>query len=317
MSIQTISASDVDAAVASLTDAYSEVTIVPPRADRMWLRLRVATLPNARLGDMQISKSMVSVPCNPVYAVCLPVDGVIRISSRGETAHVRGSTGAVVSPDEALRAEYLSDDSNMLIVLFEPAAIEAEAAAMLGHAISAPVSFNLQLTHTGDAPFARALRVLRSELDTSGGLTAFPEMSARLARLSIAGLLISQPSNYSEELTRRREIVGPRAIREAVALIEDRPAGIDTVTDIASAVGLSVRALDDGFRRYVGTPPMTYLRQVRLARAHEELVAGDADVTTATSVALNWGFWHYGRFAAAYRHRYGRTPSQTLRAKIA
>jgi AraC-like DNA-binding protein len=222
-----------------------------------------------------------------------------------------------VSPGDAVRVEYLSDDCNMLTVLFEPAAIEAELAAMLGHAVPEPVRFNLQLTHAEDGPFARALRLLRGELHAAGGLTALPELSARLGRLLMAGLLISQPSNYSEEITRPREIVGPRAIREAVALIEDRPAQIETVGDIAKAVGLSVRALDDGFRRFVGTPPMTYVRQVRLARAHEELVVSDADVTTATDVGSNWGFWHYGRFAAAYRQRYGCTPSQTLRTRLA
>jgi AraC-like DNA-binding protein len=318
MSLQLISATDVDSAAASLSDVYSEVTVVPPRdAQNVSMRLKVATLPNLRLGDMQISKSMVNAVCNPVYAVCLPIDGVIRISSAGSAVHVRGSSGAVISPGQAVRAEYLSDDSNMLIVLLERAAVEAELAGLLGHAISSPLRFDLQLTQVDEAPFIRALRLLRTELEAPGGLTTLPEMSARLGRLVIAGLLISQPSNYSEEIMRPREIVGPRAIRQAVALIEGQPAHIETVADIAKAVGLSVRALDDGFRRYVGTPPMTYLRQVRLQRAHEELITADVDVTTATDVAGNWGFWHYGRFAAAYRDRYGCTPSQTLRGKAA
>jgi AraC-like DNA-binding protein len=30
-------------------------------------------------------------------------------------------------------------------------------------------------------------------------------------------------------------------------------------------------------------------------------------------VAMRWGFTHLGRFAGAYRDRYGVTPSQTLR----
>jgi AraC-like DNA-binding protein len=304
MSIQLISASDVESAAAVLTDAYGDATVVAPRdASRVCLRLEVATLPNARIGELQISKSMVHSARYPVYTACLPLDGAIRISSRGEAAHVRGSSGAVVSPGEAARVEYLSDDCKILTVLFERDAIEAELAAMLGHPVRTPLRFDLQLTHVEDAPFARALGLLRGELDAAGGLMALPEMSARLGRLLMAGLLMSQPSNYSEELTRPRGILGPRAIKHAVELIEDRPAEIDTVADIAKAVGLSVRALDDGFRRYVGTPPMTYLREVRLARAHEELVAGDADVTTATDVAGNWGFWHYGRFAAAYRRR--------------
>jgi AraC-like DNA-binding protein len=43
---------------------------------------------------------------------------------------------------------------------------------------------------------------------------------------------------------------------------------------------------------------MAYLRQVRMARAHEELLAADSERTTASTVARKWGFGHYGRFAA-------------------
>jgi len=69
--------------------------------------------------------------------------------------------------------------------------------------------------------------------------------------------------------------------------LEHSAFSIETVADIAAAVGLSVRALDDGFHRYVGTPPMTYLRQVRMVRAHEELLAADPELTTASVVSRN------------------------------
>ena len=89
---------------------------------------------------------------------------------------------------------------------------------------------------------------------------------------------------------------------------------IVTASDIAQAVGLSVRALDEGFRRHVGSSPMAYLREVRMARAHRELVDSDPDMTTATLIACTWGFGNYGRFSLAYRRRYGCTPSETLRS---
>jgi hypothetical protein len=60
-------------------------------------------------------------------------------------------------------------------------------------------------------------------------------------------------------------------------------ASVETVADIASEVGLSMRALEDGYLRYFGTPPMSYLRQVRMSRAHDELVSADPDLTTATN----------------------------------
>ena len=58
------------------------------------------------------------------------------------------------------------------------------------------------------------------------------------------------------------------------------------------------------------------MREVRMARAHQELVASDPDATTATLIAYTWGFGNYGRFAIAYRRRYGCTPSETLRRRI-
>ena len=104
------------------------------------------------------------------------------------------------------------------------------------------------------------------------------------------------------------DVYSPRAI-------EKDPAGIETVADIARAATLSVRALDAGFRRHVGIPPMKYLRRVRFARAHDALVAADADITTATAIAHQWGFLHYGRFAAEYQRIYGNTPAESLKSK--
>jgi transcriptional regulator GlxA family with amidase domain len=60
-------------------------------------------------------------------------------------------------------------------------------------------------------------------------------------------------------------------------------------------------------------PPMTYLRNLRLAQAHRALGAADFDATTVAQIAHDSGFVHLGRFAGAYRARYGISPSQTLR----
>jgi transcriptional regulator GlxA family with amidase domain len=96
-------------------------------------------------------------------------------------------------------------------------------------------------------------------------------------------------------------------------VIEARPTELVTVSDIARATNLSVRALEDGFRRHVGTTPMAHVRRVRLGRAHEELVEAEPGATTAMAVAQRWGFGHYGRFAAQYRSCFGCSPSETLR----
>ncbi|WP_142047161.1 helix-turn-helix transcriptional regulator [Pseudonocardia kunmingensis] len=103
-------------------------------------------------------------------------------------------------------------------------------------------------------------------------------------------------------------------VRQALELIEDRPAHPWTIAELAAAVAVSARTLQDRFAHALGLPPMTYLRNVRLDRIHAELLDGDPAEITVGVAAARWGFLHPGRFAAAYQQRFGRPPSATLRA---
>jgi AraC-like DNA-binding protein len=77
---------------------------------------------------------------------------------------------------------------------------------------------------------------------------------------------------------------------------------------------VSERSLHAAFRRQLGTSPMSYVRHRRLDDAHDELLRVDPTAgVKVTDVALRHGFTHTGRFAAAYRQRFGESPSTTLR----
>ncbi|GAA0436914.1 hypothetical protein Acor_50430 [Acrocarpospora corrugata] len=122
-----------------------------------------------------------------------------------------------------------------------------------------------------------------------------------------------QPSNYLERLTAPRPAALPKVVRRAMEFIEGHAHLPLTTSGIAGAVAVSSRSLQEGFRAHCGLTPMAYLRQVRLARVHDELRTADPARTTVTTVAARWGFLHQGRFAAQYRERYGLPPSETLR----
>lgn len=96
--------------------------------------------------------------------------------------------------------------------------------------------------------------------------------------------------------------------------MEDHAAEELTVADIAEAVGVGVRALQEGFRRDLSTSPSAYLRDVRMKRADHELRLGDPASASVTQIDLRCGFVHLGRFSVEYRRRFGRSPSQTLAA---
>lgn len=86
--------------------------------------------------------------------------------------------------------------------------------------------------------------------------------------------------------------------------------------DIASAMGLSERALRAKFTATIGIPPMRYLRLRRLTMARRTLQQAASEGVTVTEVALLYRFSELGRFAAAYRDRFGEHPSVTLRRSL-
>jgi AraC-like DNA-binding protein len=85
-----------------------------------------------------------------------------------------------------------------------------------------------------------------------------------------------------------------------------------TVERIAAAVGVGPRALQLAFRQLRGASPRAVLAGIRLDLARARLAAPDA-AASVTDIALLCGFTHFGRFAAAYRARFGESPSETLR----
>lgn len=106
----------------------------------------------------------------------------------------------------------------------------------------------------------------------------------------------------------------PTSLDRAVAFIEDHADRDLTVADIAAASFVTVRAVQLAFRQHLGMTPVEYLRQVRLDRAHQDLVTADPARESVTAVASRWQFASPSRFAAYYRRTFGIVPSRTLRS---
>lgn len=161
---------------------------------------------------------------------------------------------------------------------------------------------------------ASTLLARQHELDPSEGLDALLEraVSAGTTVLDSARRVVDELGPPTDDGTPRAP--EPATLRRAVAYLEEHAAGEVDVADVAAAAGLGVRGLQMTFRRWRSTTPLGHLRDIRLARAHEELQASDPRETTVADVAHRWHFTHPGRFSVTYRRRYGCSPSETLRA---
>lgn len=139
-------------------------------------------------------------------------------------------------------------------------------------------------------------------------------VAASAARLLVASALATFPNTALTEPTIEDRRDGSTAtLRRAVAFIDEHAHQGITAADIAAAAHVTTRAVQLAFQRHLGISPMEYLRQVRLARARQDLIAADPAIQTVTAIAYRWGFTSSSRFAAQYLRAYGVTPSHTLR----
>jgi len=82
--------------------------------------------------------------------------------------------------------------------------------------------------------------------------------------------------------------------------------------EICTAIGVSDRTLRLCCQEHLGMGPKRYLLLRRLQLARRALRETAPSAATVTEIATRYGFWHFGRFAGAYRSLYGEMPSATL-----
>jgi AraC-like DNA-binding protein len=249
------------------------------------------------------------------FHVNVPVRGhTVSRCGTGEAVPTEPDHAAVFLPGRPADIRW-EGDCVQLCLMIPRAVVDGELEQLIGRALRSPVRFApaMDLTTGVGRGFRAALDVVAHDFDCPPGLATHPLAARHLERLLLDGLLLGQPHNYSEALTPRRLPIPHGAVRRAVDLLEGQPARDWSTCALAREVFVSVRSLQEGFRREVGTPPMAYLQDVRLRRVHSELTRAAPGATTVSAVAFRWGFVHMGRFAAAYRATFGVTPSATLR----
>jgi transcriptional regulator GlxA family with amidase domain len=126
-----------------------------------------------------------------------------------------------------------------------------------------------------------------------------------------AAVLVTTPPDPAGDTTAARE---PAVIRRAVEFIDSNAHRSIDLAEIAEASLIGARGLQASFRKHRDQTPLGYLREVRMQRAHRDLLAADpAAGDTVAEIAARWGFAHPGRFSVSYREAFGVSPGVTLR----
>jgi len=249
-------------------------------------------------------------------AVGTVIQGTVRAERGTVTEHYEAGEVFVASFPGADFVCHTSDAR--LHVLTVPAPSLAQAAGLATGGQGQPLRF-LSLVPAGPARRDqwKLTAGFAASLLANPEAVASPLVMAATARVLATTVLAVFPNTVlSGPAAADRRGDGPAALRRAVSFIDDHAQADITVADIAAAAHVTARAIQFAFRRHLDTTPTAYLRQVRLARAHAELLTADpGDGQTVTGIAARWGFPSASRFTSCYREMYGIPPSHTLRQR--
>jgi AraC-like DNA-binding protein len=259
----------------------------------------------------------VEIGCSPPIdrvTVSFVLGGEMLIDDGGRLGVADPDHGAVFCFHEDLTMRW-APGLRQLMLTIDKQVLERHLRNLLDAPLRHPVRFTDAVdVANGGQGIVAALRMMRQALEFCGKAGPPPVLTAEIQHGVLTALLLGQRHNYTDAIFSARALPSPRVVRRVVELIESAPDRAFTVADLASFAGVSERSLHAAFRRQLGTSPMAYLRHRRLEHAHHELL--DLDPSTGIKVidvALRCGFTHAGRFAAAYRARFGESPSTTLR----
>lgn len=315
----TVTTSDLDEARAVLgRHFYSNFVEVLSPAAGWQARFDVMPAGAVTLGELHFGADVrIDFGELGAYHVDVPRAGRLAWHQGGGQPSVADqNSAAVFQPVGDTVLDRWEADCRLIAVKVDRIALENTLAAMLDRPVTSPVRLGprLDLSSGLGSSWLRLVQLIMADHAQQASLMHHPLVGQRLQESLVTGLLLATDHQYRAQLDGGRQfIAAPRAVRRAAEAMLAEPGRPFTVTDLAEVAGVSQRSLQLGFQRYLEMSPMTYLREVRLGRAHDELRYGDpADVTVAT-IAHRYGFLHPGRFAALYRRRYGESPSQTLR----
>ena len=253
----------------------------------------------------------VAIECDypGAYEVNMPLTG--HLESRGRHGRVTSlpGQGTVFRADTPSLISHWDATCTVLGVKFDGAWLEREAERVLGSdraGTRGSLPDQVDLDSGQGLAWRQLVAGLAAHLrapDLFGGSTLVRD---QLAGAVAAGFLLSSCPDGGPAVVAR-----PRTVKRVVDQLHDDPARPWTAGEMAALAGTGIRRLQEGFREWLGCTPTEYLAGVRLQRAHAELMADPT--RTVSDVAATWGFSSASRFAAAYRRRYGRSPSEARR----
>ncbi|TDK43806.1 AraC family transcriptional regulator [Antarcticimicrobium luteum] len=251
------------------------------------------------------------------YLIQIPLSGGAQIANGADRYASDPTAAAVLNPHKPTAMTW-AGGTRQVLVQIDRIALQRLLSDLLGAQMDRPLKFNGPLDLCQGPGMALRQFVLHLVQEIDAGRSSFGQaglMNRQIESTLMTGLIEALDNNYSGFLGRPAGSAAPYKLRRAEEFIEARLDQPLTVEEIARAAGTSARSLQMAFRQFRGTTPLSFLRDRRLDRVHQALMAARPGATV-TDIASEWGFTHLGRFSQCYHARFGQTPRETLRAAL-
>ena len=244
------------------------------------------------------------------FLLQIPLSGSATVRCGTRTAEVEpGRRASVLSPTLETRMLW-RDGCEKLIVLLRRDAVETQFRALVGRD-AGPVEFATGIDL--DAACGRSILRHASLMLQAAEDAPTPAPYQAMLRDGLATLLLTGlDHSRTALLARPAPAPAPAAVRRAEAYIEAHLGQVMAMADVAGAAGVCLRSLQEQFRQSRGVTLTEWIQTMRLEQFRAGLLAAEPEDSVA-DLAFAAGLGHLGRAAAAYRQRYGETPSETLR----
>jgi len=247
------------------------------------------------------------------YGFTAVSSGRATLIQHSDEATGSGATGFVFRAD--LGGRILTSDLNARQTLWiDAVSLEQALEGMLGDRLRERLTFKPAIDwNNGLAASLRGqIDFLMDEIKRQDGVADNPVALASLTDLMVSLVLRGIPHNYLERLGSGRFGAVPAYVRRADDFMRANATVPIRMEQVAAAAGCSVRTLNAVFRQFRDTTPLIALHAIRLEQVRAEL-NHNATAATIGEVARRFGFTNPGRFAAAYRRRFGESPRETAR----
>ncbi|MHA7777454.1 AraC-like ligand-binding domain-containing protein [Roseibium sp. M-1] len=245
------------------------------------------------------------------YLIQIPLAGAASVRNGSQCVQSTPKVGSILNPDRGTTMRWHAGCEQVLLQV-DRKFLQQVAERIAGMQVG-PVRFQAAFDLQG-TPGSLWRRRLCGAFAAAEEGQAFQGNDLHAGKHLEEGLVISllyaQPSTVTPLLQRRDSGSVPAILKRAVSLINERYPEDLGLLDLSAEARTTPRNLQILFKREYGVSPLRYLQEVRLNVARHLLLSEGAHLSIA-DIADRSGHRHPGRFAQAYKARFGEAPRET------